>query len=71
MGRFNVWMTEDKIDPKWFIKYFVSRDAQVQCFMGLFMLPLFYFCNFFFLFFVRDGCFVFIWGFFGFGCRVF
>lgn len=36
MGNLNVWIPEDAIDPNQFIRYFVSCDAQVKCFLGLF-----------------------------------
>lgn len=32
VGSFSVWIPEARIDPQWFINYFVSCDAQVQCF---------------------------------------
>lgn len=64
VGNLNVWIPEDGIDPKQFIKYFVSSDAQVKCFVGLFLLPWFY------LPFMLFCCFIF-WGFFRFFCGFF
>lgn len=61
MGTLNVWKPVDRIDPKWFLKYFISCDAQVRCFVGFF--PFFFFvCLFgfvcFLLLFVFGFCFL-------------